>query len=288
MYSRREFLVSTAAAGMAHLMLAGTSLGAPQSRPGLRTITYNVLKCLGYSPVPEAREFLEKGQPQVPTRLALELALYEPDIVTFQEAPPEETIALIAGKMGMRYAFFKGGWHGAILSKHQITAVRNCPLASWSVRPKDLFTRHWGRAVVRAPGGDIEFFSAHMHPSDESIRAREVDEMLKVIGPELQKGGRVILQGDLNHEPSGPEYRRWADAGLVDVFAKTPATGTIDKTFDCHKPFKRIDYIWVSSVLAAKARTCRILHERAFRTNDQDPKSVALSDHIPIMGEFDL
>lgn len=278
-------MTAVAAGAVQMIMPAGLALAAGPA-PRLRTITYNILKCHGYSVKPEAKPFLKAAEPQVPTRLALELALYEPDIVSFQEAPPREVVAAIANQLGMKYAFFPGGWNGAVLSKHEIVSPQNCPLASWQERPKDLFTRHWGRAVIRAPGGEIQFFSAHLHPADASVRAREVAEMLKIIGPSLEKGERVLLQGDLNHQPSGPEYPRWVQAGLVDIFGKVKEAGTSDFSVTSHQPAGRIDYVWASAPLASQARACRILFERAFRTNPEDPLSVALSDHIPVMADF--
>ncbi len=280
-------MTAVAAGAVQMIMPAGLALAAGQA-PRLRTITYNILRCHGYSVSPEAKPFLKAAESQVPTRMALELALYEPDIVSFQEAPPKEVVASIANQLGMKYAFFSGGWNGAVLSKHEIVSPQNCPLVSWPERPKDLFTRHWGRAVIRAPGGEIQFFSAHLHPSDAAVRAREVSEMLKVIGPSLEKGDRVLLQGDLNHRPTGPEYPRWVQAGLVDIFAKVKTAGTSDCSITSDKPVGRIDYVWVSAPLATRARACRILFERAFRTNPEDPLSVTLSDHIPVMADFGL
>ncbi len=38
--------------------------------------------------------------------------------------------------------------------------------------------------------------------------------------------------------------------------------------------------------LAERLRECRVLYEGAFRTNPDDPRSFALSDHIPVMASF--
>jgi endonuclease/exonuclease/phosphatase family metal-dependent hydrolase len=288
MQTRRIFLKTALAASAVSLAIpSGLALAADPGARRLRAITYNVLKCQGYAVTPEAKPFLKAAAAQVPTRLALELALYEPDIITFQEGPPEKVLATIADQLGMNHAFFAGGWHGAVLSKFEIVEQQNCPLASGSERPKELFTRHWGRAVLRAPGGDLSLFSAHLHPSDASVRAREVSEMLKVMAPSLEKGGPVILQGDLNHPPGGPEYARWLDAGLVDSFDRKEAD-TSEFSINSHTPAKRIDYVWTCKSLARRGGDCRILFERAFRTNPADPRSVALSDHIPVMADFTL
>ena len=286
MITRRDFLRGALAASALQLAVrSGWAAGAEPAGRRWRSITYNVLRCRGYATTPEAKPFLAAAAGQVPTRLALELALYAPDIVSFQEAPAEAVVKSIAEQLGMNYAFFPGGWPGAILSKFEVVERQNCPLVSWKERPKALFTRHWGRAVVRAPGGDISFFSVHLHPADGSVRAREIGEVLKVMAPSLEQGGAVMLQGDLNHPPNGPEYPRWVEAGLVDAFNRK-AEGTSEYSANSHVPQKRIDYIWTSKSLAGRGGACRILFERAFRTNPEDARSTALSDHIPVMAEF--
>jgi len=166
MLTRRDFLKGALAAG-ALPFAVGSELAAGTEPAGRRwrSITYNVLRCRGYAVAPEAKPFLKAAAGQVPMRLALELALYAPDIVSFQEAPPEPVVKSIAQQLGMNYAFFPGGWPGAVLSKFEIAELQNCPLQSWRERPQALFTRHWGRALVRAPGGDINFLSTLIHKS---------------------------------------------------------------------------------------------------------------------------
>ena len=127
-------------------------------------------------------------------------------------------------------------------------------------------------------------YTAHLHPNRAELREREVTGMLAVMADDLAANRSVILQGDLNHLPDGPEYPRWVEAGLVDAFAakgqgqplSIPSTG----------PERRIDYVWSSVGLAARLRECRVLYEGAFRTNPDDPRSFALSDHIPVMATF--
>jgi len=290
MQTRRDFLKTALAAAAGPFAIpSGLAPASTPEAPRLRTITYNVLRCHGYAVTPEAKPFLKAAAAQIPTRLALELALYKPDVISFQEGPPEEVLAAMADQLGMNYAFFSGGWDGAVLSKFEIVEQQNCPLVSWTERPRDLFTRHWGRAVLRAPGGDMTIFSAHLNPTrtDVSVRAGEVSEMLKVIAPTLEKGGAVILQGDLNHRPTAPEYARWIEAGLVDSFDRKQA-GTSEYSSNSDKPNKRIDYILTCKSLARRGGACKILFEGAFRTNPEDPKSIALSDHLPVMADFAL
>ena len=297
MIGRREFLIATgafAAAGLARPNLASAQpAGADEIKSGLRTITYNVLACNGYPRGRANKERLARAQNQMATRFALELALYEPDIVSFQEAPTEKTVASIAEQMGMRYAYFapgissfKGypiGFPGAIITRYKIVEAENCPLIRGS-RPEDLFTRHWSRAVLQTDAEELAFFSGHLHPSSAAIRAREITEMLAVMEKDMQSGRSFLFQGDLNHRPDGPEYKRWVDAGLRDTFA---AKG-VGQPFTANsiKPRTRIDYVWAHGPIADRLRECRVLFEGAFRTNPDDPNSFALSDHLPVMATF--
>ena len=52
-------------------------------------------------------------------------------------------------------------------------------------------------------------------------------------------------------------------------------------------PNRRIDYIWSKGPLADRLTECRVLFEGAFRTNPDDPKSFAVSDHIPVLAVFE-
>ncbi len=302
MINRREFLRvggALAAVGLARPKLAlvqtaGKEAGPKKAKPGLRTITYNVLACKGYPEVDANETLLARAQNQMATRIALELALYEPDIVSFQESPSEKVVASIAKQMGMRYVYFPGGWQGSldwpggfpgtIITRFNITESENCPLIRGQ-RPEKLFTRHWGRAVLQTDTEELAFFSAHLHPSKKDIRALEVTEMLAVMEKELRSGRSLLFQGDLNHKPDGPEYQRWADAGLMDMFAEKGVGQPF--TIPSTTATSRIDYIWAQGPIARRLRQCRILFEGAFRTNPDDPRSFALSDHIPVMATFD-
>jgi len=108
--------------------------------------------------------------------------------------------------------------------------------------------------------------------------------MLKVMAADIRADRSMLLQGDLNHQPDGPEYRRWIDAGLVDTFA---AKGIGQPyTIPADNVQARIDYIWAHGPIARRLTECRVLYEGAFRTNPDDPGSVALSDHVPVMATF--
>lgn len=285
-------LVLAGMTGLSPARSAPPETNASRKKPGrLRTITYNVLACVGYHDKRDQRERHRPGIPreQMTQRFALELGLYQPDIVTFQESAGEQAVADIAERLGFPYhCFFYSGeaWHGALMSRHKILEHKNCPLTSFVERPEKLFTRHWGRAVLELEEGPLVVYSAHLFPGGGSTgrRAPEITEMLKVMAADIESGRSMLLQGDLNHQPEGPEYKQWREAGLVDTFA---ARGIGEPyTIPSHDPQARIDYVWAHGPIAERLSECRVLYEGAFRTNPDDPGSVALSDHLPVMATF--
>jgi len=220
--------------------------------------------------------------------MALELALYEPDIITFQESPAESVVAEIAGELGMNYTYFAGGFPGALITRFEIAESTNKPLAPTADANdvKGLFTRHWGRADLKTEDGDLVVYSAHLIAGDrEDVREREVTQMLAAMEADLQSGRPMILQGDLNHSAEAPEYPRWVDAGLLDTFAAAGVGEPL--TYRSTRRRVRVDYIWVHGPLAERVSECRVLFEGAFRTNPEDPKSFALSDHVPMLAVFE-
>jgi len=288
MIDRRRFLRGSAviAAGsvLPATVVGSTAAHPPRAGAPLRTITYNVLACRGYPKRDENKVFLARAKARMAERFAMELALYAPDIVTLQESPSQAMVAAIASSLGMTHVYFPGGYPGAVITRHQIAESENCPLIK-GPRPKDLFTRHWGRALLRVRDQELALYSAHLHPSKPAVRKREVTHMLAVMGNDLKRGRSLLLQGDLNHQPDEPEYARWKAAGLSDTFA-THGVGP-PLTIPSTTPRKRIDYVWAHGPIAKTTKESRVLFEGPFRTNPDDPRSFALSDHIPVMTTFE-
>ncbi len=272
---------------MSNLVLTASGLSAKNlqwfPKKKITTITYNVYAFQGYPKVDDTRFILDKAHEQMAERLALELSLYRPDIVTFQEAPAESEVKKVADKLEMQYIYFPGGFPGALLTTFDIVSAQNCPLIQ-KTEPGDLFSRHWGKALLKSKEEEVMVYSAHLHPSDDAIRAREVVEVLKVIENDAKAEQNFIFQGDLNHEPIQHEYAQWMRAGLTDCYnAKgVEQRNTIKSTF----PNRTVDYIWVNQALSERLLRCRVLFEGHFRTNPLDERSFALSDHLPVMAEF--
>lgn len=286
--NRRDVLASGALAlaglGVPRTARAQMEVDAPRRR--LRTITYNVLAC-GGSPYDErTKPRLDVARSRMDVRFALELFVYQPDLVSFQEAPSEVGVASIARRLDMNYCFFPspGSWPGAILTRYDVVESTNCPLKD-GARPAHLFTRHFGRAVLATDDGELVVYSAHLLPGGaDDERMQEVHAILSAMEPDLASGRSLIFQGDLNHSPEQDEYARWTEAGLVDAFAAAGDGPT--KTWPSDEPKWRIDYVFAHGPIVERLRECRVLFEGPFRTNPADSGSFALSDHLPVMATF--
>lgn len=261
------------------IMILPGCKGAAASDDTLKLIAFNVMKCSGWP-----AENVDDST-VVADLIAGELSRYDADVINFSEAPDESTVRQIAEKLGMNYVYFPstGSWPGALLSVYEITDFAIVPVISGQ-RPEDLFTRHWGKAIIRInKDKTIIIHSLHLYPGDNpvsaEIRTREITEVLKSTKKDLKGRISVIVMGDLNHRPDNSEYSLWPGAGFTDAFvAAGEGSGA---TIKADAPDKRIDYILVRGKLSGSIKVSRPLFEGAFRTNPSDPDSFALSDHLP-------
>lgn len=218
----------------------------------------------------------------MPDRIALELALYAPDVITLVEAPDEAAVARMAQTLGMEYRHGNDASPGAVLSR--------CKILEWNPRPEGKgapytkLPKHCARTVLDTPLGSIILYSIHFIARNQERRMVELMTTLDIIADDVASGQSLILQGDLNHSQQWPEYQHWVNAGLQDAFL-LKGTG-IAETLGTSKPTMRIDYIWVHGPLVDRLQECRVLYEGAFRTNLEDQGSVALSDHLPLTAVF--
>lgn len=281
--SRRQFCGALGAS----LAVANADLFADeQTTKPLRVIAYNIYKCTGW---PHQRHLAQQAvaNGQMAKRLAMELALHDPDIINFSESPNEELTKEVAQLLGMNHVRFPSGgnWPGTLLSKYEIIDSRNVPMIG--ERPKELFTRHWGRATVKLPSDEkLIVHSAHLYPTAEpTVRLREIRTMIESMKPDHDAGRSMLLIGDLNHGPDTDEYRLWIDVGWVDTFAKVGKGEGL--TIKSDVPQWRIDYVMAAGPIAARVVESRPLFEGAFRLNINDKESFALSDHLPQLAVFD-
>ncbi len=260
--------------------------GQESGQQSLRVLTYNIYAGKGW-PSDRARAKQAVAAGQMPQRLAQELALYKPDIINFSESPSEDFTQEVAELLGMNHVRFPSGgsWPGTLLSRFELIDSQNVPLGA--ERPKELFTRHWGRATINLPTGEpLIVHSAHLFPvADPTIRLKEISAMLASMKADLDARRPMLLIGDLNHGPDTEEYKRWMDAGWIDVFAKVGKGEGL--TFRSDIPEWRIDYVLAAGPIAEQAAKCRPLFEGDFRLHIADQESFALSDHLPVLAVFD-
>lgn len=281
--SRRRFCATLGAAG---LSAAAFPVFGNDSKPfSLRVIAYNVYACKGW---PDNRPLAKKAvrEGQMARRLAMELALYDPDVINFSESPTEAIAKEVAAHLGMNHVRFPSGgnWPGTLLSRFEITDSQNVPLGR--ARPKELFTRHWGKGVIKLPNGEpLIIHSAHLYPgADPTTRLKEVKAMLASMKDDLGAGRSMLLMGDLNHRPNTEEHKLWTGAGWTDTFGKVGKGDGL--TIRADQPRSRIDYVMAAGPIAGRITESRPLFEGAFRLNVDDESAFALSDHVPQLAVF--
>ncbi|MDB4617479.1 endonuclease/exonuclease/phosphatase family protein [Verrucomicrobiales bacterium] len=280
--TRRLFPAATAA-------LFGAGKALADSVPVLRVVAYNVYKCTGWpSDRPDAVEF-RADLDRVAKAYADELSPLKADIICFSESPKEPLVKAIADHLKMEHRYFPSGgnWPGSILTPHKILEAEDMPLVSEN-RPKDLFTRHWARALIQLPTGmKLPFHSAHLMPADnQKIRIREISGMIKRIDLDAEKYGSVVIAGDLNHEPDTLESQLWIDAGVADTFLKKGEGDGF--TIKADTPDRRIDYVMAAGPIAKKCQKSQPLFEGRFRLDTQNTEAFALSDHLPQLAVFEM
>lgn len=298
MISRRGFLKAAMAGAVAAPAGCGSLPSVFPERGGksrLRTITYNVYACYGWMPDEEKfkkRRAAAKEKPfmrDMAQRFAEAFRPFRSDIITFSESPAEWVVKEIADRLEMRHLYFRSGgsYPGTVLTPHEILESKDCPLVGGGERPKDLFTRHWGRAVLKTPVGEFILHSAHLHPSKDDIREQEVAEILRAMQSDFAGGRPLLFQGDLNHTDTKPEYIRWIEAGLVDTSKAAGRGPGITMPKPTGEAPKRIDYIWSYGAFAKRVREVLVLNRRPFTVNPRDSDSFGLSDHLPVMATFE-
>jgi endonuclease/exonuclease/phosphatase family metal-dependent hydrolase len=153
--------------------------------------------------------------------------------------------------------------------------------------PAELFTRHWGRALLETPSGRrLALHSLHTIAADADVRSLEVERVAQAICADLDAGHPVILQGDLNHTPHDPVAAVWTAAGLTDTFLSAPGVEDEGKTLLRPQPRARLDYVLASGSVARLIVSCRPLNEERFRLYPDRPDAISLSDHLPVLAEF--
>jgi endonuclease/exonuclease/phosphatase family metal-dependent hydrolase len=158
--------------------------------------------------------------------------------------------------------------HGqAILSRYPITdagVLVFADQARWRWRLNPVQPRRGGRMALRARTGGMLVYTAHLESGgNDTLRRKQLDEMVRDQQREARPDERVVLAGDFNNPPVAQSsmFRAIGAARFVDSHGGTPRLTSINRSHP-------IDWIFVKNL--------------AFL--DSDVYMVkGVSDHFPVL-----
>ncbi|MEV0537741.1 endonuclease/exonuclease/phosphatase family protein [Kitasatospora sp. NPDC050463] len=195
-----------------------------------------------------------------PEDYAKEIAAYRPQVLGVQEGcrgAVQKTVEILKAKYNLNYnvaygtalndrancGFWGGNAYGqAILSAAPITDQGNRLYPDGGSENRAYM---WVTTVL--DGKPVRVYDTHLAEADQSkVRAKQVEHLLKAIGTQQ----RVIVLGDLNSRPQGPELAALWNAGLRDA---DPACGKVPQagchpTADARPSNKKFDYILLRGI----------------------------------------
>lgn len=246
----------------------------------LRVMTYNILEG-GGERMPYIRDVI-RGQ--------------NPDAVAIQEANDRNLIESLARELEMRLVY------GEANSAYNIAWLTTLPIRRGENHRLPELRKTLLEVEVEWEGQPLRLYNLHLraNPENESQRQDEIQAVLRVIGPASAEPRLIV--GDFNS--FGPQDHYMSDiqfpdediafaerayplprlvipavlaAGYVDVYRALHADdgGYTTKT---PTPVVRIDYIFASPALAARAISCD-------RVEGALP--IYASDHLPVRADFE-
>lgn len=212
------------------------------------------------------------------------IGLQEVDVHWGDRSENENTIKLLAEKLGMDYYFApiydldpdegskKRKQYGvAVLSEYPIEQTANREITRLSTQdpdPEPELAPGFLEAQIDVDGADVWFYVTHLdYRGDPSIREEQVDDMFDV----MEEHDYPVLVGDMNANPDAPELQplfRWFD----DAWENNTQSGS-GYTFPSDSPEKRIDYVLTSKKMSVENTT--VDHSLA-------------SDHFPVSTDVTL
>ena len=200
----------------------------------------------------------------------------------------------IAQRAGYRYlvkqsnldfGFIYGRWHfgNVLLSKYPIRESKVVEFAGvngwedWVVGSK----RGFACTVQLAPDSHVSIVGLHLESRGEAVRVNEVPDVIDVLSKLEQP---IVLAGDLNTTPSHAPHSSTNGQGqnafelLIEKsglsFSPTGTPTPDEYTFSTMQPQSVIDWILFESL--------------RLKLVDQQVIKSQLSDHMPVVAEFEL
>lgn len=246
----------------------------------LRAMTYNILVG-GEEREPFIRDIIRSQ---------------DPDIIAIQEANDRAVAETLARELGMRIVLTEGG------SPYHLALLTRLPIVTSAVHQTPEMTKGAVEIETVWEGRPLRVFNTHFkaNPDQEPQRVAEVEALLRLTGP--AGDGQTLLMGDFNSLSPvdafvpDPEIAdedvdfaqvayaqprlvipRVLNAGYVDIFRQR-RPGEPGYTAKTPTPVVRIDYIFASPSLAARAVYCDRI---------ESPLVILASDHMPVRADFE-
>lgn len=255
-----------------------TSLYSKEIR--VRTMSYNVHYGIGM----DNRYDLDRIAEAIGTSGAQLIGLQEVDVHWDSRSRYEDTIALLAEKLGMNRFFApiydlpphregepRRQFGVAVLSRYPIVDAVNRSITRASTQTPDSLAAlapGFADVTLDVHGVPVQVYVTHLDfRADPAVRTVQVREMMEIMS---RCPHEKLLMGDFNARPDAPEL-----APLFDELRDTwTEVGTEPGyTFPADVPDRKIDYILASS---------------GFKTLSAEIIPTLASDHRPIVAELTL
>ncbi|MEV4630162.1 endonuclease/exonuclease/phosphatase family protein [Micromonospora sp. NPDC049523] len=170
-----------------------------------------------------------------------------PDVVVLSEVDRawllnggHDTLALLAGRLGMRYTFAPAAdpvWGDAVLTSLPVDSAGTVVLP----RLGAVTGAQALGVVLRVGDTDLVVVSTHLQPPPDDGPVAQAREAARY-AVELAAGRPLVLAGDLNTQPGEPAFQALLDAGLVDALAADRPL----PTSPADDPVEQIDHVLVA------------------------------------------
>lgn len=203
------------------------------------------------------------------------LAGQRPDVVVLSEVDRawllnggHDTLALLAGRLGMRYTFAPAAdpvWGDAVLTSLPVDSAGTVVLP----RLGAVTGAQALGVVLRVGGTDLVVVSTHLQPPPDDGPVAQAREAARY-AVELAAGRPLVLAGDLNTQPGEPAFQALLGAGLVDALAADRPL----PTSPADNPVEQIDHVLVAGGVTATEVT-------VVRSTASDHLAVAVTLTLP-------